>query len=116
MIVGLSTQTYNIEGDLILDYEANSTNLHKVTRRLSRTATIDGGGVVTDFGYAEIDRDFILVVIPKSYSDLEILLNMAKNYGSLLLTTIEGAFKVSVEQIETTGGGSVTLNLMAQGS
>jgi hypothetical protein len=57
MIVGISTITYDADGARVIaqDPTQEFTNF-EVSRRCTRTATLDGGAVVDDSGYSAADR------------------------------------------------------------
>lgn len=59
MIVSLCSRKFDILGAELLRITGDS-ELDSIERRVSRTATLDGGAVLLDSGYAEADRTLTL--------------------------------------------------------
>ncbi len=60
MFIGLSTTTYDLQGDLILDADLENSDIVNLSRRVSKQALLDGGVSVNDFGFSEGDRKVVL--------------------------------------------------------
>lgn len=96
MQISLSTQTYDPKGLLLLRY-APQSNDQELQRRVSRTATMDGGCTFDDFGFSWSDVDLSLQFESLTKEQGEQLSYLAKTYGVLTAVTNQGAFNVLVE-------------------
>lgn len=54
-MIGIGTITADTEGDIIF-FENPDSKLDDTTARASVTATIDGGGKISHYGYSDSDR------------------------------------------------------------
>jgi len=97
MMIGISTLVYDLNGfrifpDEILDPQKSNENL-KWSRRVSRTATLDGGVAVYDTGYAPGDRDITIRVPGGPREIVDWMAYMAKTYTEIVISTDESVFK-----------------------
>jgi hypothetical protein len=93
MKIGIATLTYDTDGARVLSQDsATELRNNKGSRRVSRTATLDGGAAITDGGYSAADRTYIV----KTRDDDGTLATWAerivKNYTTLMLSTRNGLF------------------------
>jgi hypothetical protein len=94
---------------IILKQNAGVSRLREISRRLSRSATLDGGGVLVDSGYSASDR--VLTVNARVTSAEQAILEyIAKNYTRVTVVTAEGVFSCGVSNL-VTDNGDVTLTL-----
>lgn len=93
-MIGLSAITFDPSGAAYLfahDLALRTTKVSDISRRATRTATIDGGASLYDAGHSDGDRT-IRLGINKSYPHLETVKYLVKNYSQITVTTIDGAF------------------------
>ena len=90
MLVSLSALEFDPLGSRLMRQDAR-TALDNNTgqRRVSRTATLDGGAVLYDTGYAPADRT---IRISTGLEHLEFLQRMVKLYSLVRVVTDEGHF------------------------
>ena len=72
------------------------------SRRTSKSATLDGGAYITDLGYSASDRDFELTFdndTRDNAAQLLVLVDLAKNYNTLRMSSDEGLFAGVVDSI-----------------
>lgn len=106
--VWINPPTYNVDGDLRLDITGD-TELETVSRRLSRTATLDGGAVIYDTGHSSGDRTFNLFFPGISQANSELLQAWTKAYSILHITTAESTFEIAPETYKyARGRGQLT--------
>lgn len=96
MFISLSTQTFDPNGSIYLKFDAKSAD-QDFTRRVSRTATMDGGCTYDDLGFSWSDVDLNLRFTSLSEAQENQLAYLAKTYGVLTAVTRHGAFKTLVE-------------------
>jgi hypothetical protein len=105
----ISTPTYNIAGTVCLKYDSDS-ELKTNTRRVSRSATLDGGVVFTDGGYVDGDRKFTVNYKNASEAEELALWEIFKDYSQVILSTPEGCFTGVLETVRCQNGiGSVSI-------
>ena len=98
-MISISTPTFDLSGSLIIrDYDP-STDVKSRSRRVSRTATLDGGCVIEDNGLSHSDRT--LKIISKGLSALEVenLERLIEFYSELYVSTAEGVFAGVMENL-----------------
>lgn len=96
MKISISTPNFDPQGLLILSYDQNSDS-KQLTRRVSRTATMNGGCTFDDLGFSWSDVTLNLRFSNISEADEASLSYLVKNYGALNIVTSEGAFVAVVE-------------------
>lgn len=105
MIAGLSAPTWDPQGAVLLDCLPTS-DIGGVYRRVSRTATLDGASVLTDFGVSAADATIRLTVPVDAALDAQ-LRWLAAQYPVLQLTTRLGCYLGAVESYTLEGRNGV---------
>ena len=109
-MIGISTQvqsTYH----LLLQHRATS-RIREYTRRVSRTATLDGSSVITDSGYTDTDRT-LEIRAEISENERDDLAYMFKTYSLLNVSTPDGFFSCAPRRL-VPGNGEMVLTLLVQ--
>lgn len=109
MIAILSTCTYNQDAPLILRLKPDS-NLDNLTRRVTRTATLEGGCVLSDLGFSYGDLSFTLKANLTEDEDAR-LSRLIRSESELTLSCRHGLFLGAIER-RTGIGGDVTLSFL----
>lgn len=91
-MLGLSTKLYDDTGNIILD-NLPTSDIDTVTRRVTKTKTLDGDVSVEDRGYTAKDRAFVIRV-NADYTLRDKLLDFIRSHSELMLTTVDGGFDV----------------------
>lgn len=114
MNISLSTQTFDPAGLLMLRYDPESSTSDLV-RRVSRTATMDGGCTFDDLGFSWSDIDLSLRFSAISSEQESALAYLVKSYGLLTAVTNQGAFTVLVESYSfREGAAEIKLLIVGQ--
>ena len=92
MIIAISTLTFDLEGALILRGAETLSKVSSVTRRLRKTATLDGGVTIENNGLSQGDRRFLLTVPLKNVEQYDNYLYLIENYPEVHISTREGFF------------------------
>ena len=93
MKIGISTLTYDPNGAMLLKLDpATELKNDQGGRRVSRTATLDGGASVFDSGYSVADRTYITKSIDNDGSLARWAEYITKTYTQVLLSTRFGLF------------------------
>ena len=93
MKVGIATLTYDPDGAKVID-QVPSTELKNNAggRRMSKTATLDGGSTVYDTGYSASDRKYIVRARDDDGELATWAERIVKNYSTIMLSTRNGLF------------------------
>jgi hypothetical protein len=91
-------------GDFVF-LDMNTSPPREGNRRLSRTATLDGGAVITDGGVTDADRsfDFTTTQVPEDMR--EALWAMFQREDLVHLSCPEGVFSGYLERVKITASG-----------
>lgn len=103
-IATIAAPTIDLDGHVRFDRLDPSSDMHSIRRRVSRTATLDGGVAVTDFGYSAGDRTITMrFQNDTAQKDLDALRRMMRIYAELIIYTHDGAFIVAPQSYSATG-------------
>jgi len=75
------------------------------SRRISRTATLDGGAVITDGGVTDADRSFDFTAIQALEDTIETLWAMFQAEDLVHLSCPEGVFSGYLQRVKITASG-----------
>ena len=90
-MAGIATLTYDLDGAKMFPQDpASMMGNDTGARRSSRTATLDGGCVIYDSGYAAADRTLILAT---ELSYIDFFEHLVRYYSSVLVSVQAGIFK-----------------------
>lgn len=114
--IGISTQVFDLNGHRYfpggdLDGIGTAKNVAG-SRRVSKTATLDGGVTIYDAGYAAGDRELQLKIKDVSATVRAFLEYIYKTYGLVTMTTEEAAFTVVPYDIKIENSGGLTMSFM----
>lgn len=87
-----------------------SSNTRTVQRRLTRTATLDGGAVIADGGFSDADRTFTLVIRDLSRADGDTLAAIAL-FPTVLVAVDHGLYLARVNGYAFNGNVSSSITL-----
>ena len=111
-MASIATLTFDIDGARIFPQHPGSIMPNNAgARRASRTATLDGGCVIYDTGYAAADRTLTLAT---DISYLEWFRRIVQFYGTVLVSTDEGLFR-GVPQQWRARDGRAEIDIMVTG-
>ena len=106
-MIYLAAPTFDLSGLLALPRGRLDDPLD-LSRRVSRTATLDGGAELTDLGFTHADRTLRVMVPHVTRADAERAAYLLENYPTLMVATAAGLFLAAPEGMSVRGG---TLNL-----
>ena len=89
-----------IEAGAAIVLHAQSPPIRENSRRLSRSATLDGGCVISDGGMSDGDRDFDFAAAQVPPATLDAMWAFAHNESLVHLSCAEGVFSGYVEQVK----------------
>ena len=111
MRVHISSVDFDLNGAVVLEVSDSDSDLGDTRRRMNRIATLDGGVVLNDFGFAEGDRSVSLSWTPVSAADEEAVAYLVRTHSRLRLACRLGCFEVAPESFKVQGG-KATLSLL----
>ena len=97
-------------GDFVF-LDTNTPPPREGSRRLSRTATLDGGAVITDGGVTDADRSFDFTAIQVPEEIRETLWAMFQSQDLVHLSCPEGVFSGYLQKVRITTS-DVSLSFM----
>ena len=98
-MIGISTIEYDIYGFLKLN-EDITTKTESIQRRVSKTATLDGGVSLGDMGYTDSDRTFDISISEISAYNLNLIIRLMKQYPLLHFSTSDGYFSGVISALD----------------
>lgn len=103
-MIGFSTVEYNLNGALMLEPRIENSDYRTVTRRLSRSQTLDGGVVLDDAGFSDGDRTMEFQFNDVSAEDVAALQAIAEDYPDIKVATEDGLFQGGLERVRVYNG------------
>ena len=108
-MIYLAAPTFDLDGCLALTRGRIDDPLD-LSRRVSRTATLDGGAELTDLGFTHADRTLRVTAPHVSQADAERAAYLLQTYPTLIVATPTGCFLAAPEGMSVRGGAlSLTL-------
>ncbi|MFA5286293.1 MAG: hypothetical protein WC347_11910 [Smithellaceae bacterium] len=112
-MIGISTITYDLDGARIFSGDRNTElKNRKGERRISRTATLDGGVLIADLGFADGDRTLTAIELDATQEAVDFAKYLVENYSLINVTTDDGAYEVAPESYSV-DNGKLSLTLLA---
>lgn len=108
----LSSRVFDLDGFLSLDVSADSTQFDKV-RRVTRTATLDGGAFITDFGYTDSDRTMTFRLNKLDRDTQRAVERFLRTYSEVGISCYDG-FYIGALSDTTVSGGVLTLTFLVK--
>ena len=111
MTAGLSTTTFSTR-QVLLPRLDKPNAARELTRRVSRTATLDGGATLTDQGFSDGDRTLVLTarVDEATAAATEYLL---QHYATVTVSTETGCYLAALSHL-TYQDGAVQVTALVQ--
>jgi hypothetical protein len=100
MIISLCAYLFDYTAPHQLEPDMQNSDFTVTSRRVSRTATLDGGALIVDNGYTASDATFTISVPNLSASDRLSLLATIQTHSLLVLSTPVGCFLGVVEKVD----------------
>ena len=101
-MISLSTITQNSSGTIVLN-ELPETSLSDTTARISRTATLDGGVIITHSGFAHGDRTFS-IRSEVTGAEAVILEALHQTETIIWISCSEGFFSGAIDSLDIDSG------------
>lgn len=114
-ICAVSTLTYDPLGSIVFQIDpGDAYAFRSVERRVTRTATLDGGAVIVDGGYSPADRTLRLKLSSDTSADTMLAIQrIFKTYSMVILFTPEAAFNAAPQSFSVSSN-SATANFLVK--
>ena len=112
MMVFFSAPIFDPAGAVVLFAERGQSSILGYQRRLSRTATLDGGSYIYDGGFSHADRTLKFTISTISESQLDILLHLCRDYTVINCAIADEFFLAVLEEVSVTS--EVKIKLLVQ--
>lgn len=109
-MIGLSSITVDTAGSLVIVTAGIGTKYRDVSRRVTRTATLDGGCAIYDNGFSDSDRDISVNITNASRTIVDFIERLIRLYSRIVITTDDGAFSVAPTGMIQDGRGGILLS------
>ena len=100
MIVSFCSYLFDYAGQHLFEPDMQNSDFTFTSRRVSRTATLDGGALIVDNGYTPSDATFIISLPHITAQERAALLSTIQNHSLLVLSTKTGCFLGVVEKVD----------------
>jgi len=101
-MISISSVTQNVTGAVIIN-ESLTSAFNTNTARVSRTATLDGGSVITHSGYSDGDRT-LSVYARISEAQANILWAIFRSETFVLVSIPDGLYYAAIQRVRTDNG------------
>jgi hypothetical protein len=91
---------FDLNGDHRFEPDMKDSDFTVASRRVSRTATLDGGALIVDNGYTASDATFTISLPHISATARTALLDTIKTHSLLVLSCKAGCFLGVVEKVD----------------
>lgn len=99
MIVSICSALFDYAGDFLVPIELDS-DLSHISRRVSRTATLDGGSIIVDNGYSPSDATFTIIIRDIDNNTRLAMLAMMQRHSAIIVSVKDNVFSGVVETLE----------------
>jgi hypothetical protein len=99
MIISLCATEFDWLGNFIAPIVFDKSDLSYISRRVSRTATLDGSSIIVDNGYTASDATFTLVIRDIDNATRLGIMTLVKRHSLLTLAVQENIFVGAVETL-----------------
>ena len=112
MRVTFESTVFDPVGSIGLDVLPGS-DLSASTRRVTRTATLDGNAVIIDNGYTAADSTLAIETWVNE-PDLRRLQHLIQTYPEIVATTLEGCYLGVIDAVRQGGDGKTRVSFLIQ--
>lgn len=113
MIATISASTFDLEGHFSVTLAPDAAAASEITRRVSRSPTMDGGAAIYDAGFSDADRIVTLSWQQGSAEYEAGIARLLRIHARLVVSTRDGVFLAAPESY-TPANGQSTMRLLVQ--
>ena len=113
-MIGISTQTYDLSGARIFKL-IMPVPVHRAgSRRIMRTATLDGGVTIADMGYSDGDRTFTIEIPDPRIEDVDFARYIVETFNLVTVVTDDGVYSVAPSTYKVLSNGKLSIELLVK--
>ncbi len=102
MKISICSNLFDYNGAFLLDYDHSKSQLSFLSRRVSRTATLDGKATIVDNGYTASDATLIIALDNIDYLTKVALVTMIKIHSLITVSVNSDIFLGVVDTVQET--------------
>lgn len=102
-MISFSTPAFDLAGSVIL-IRTERSDIQNTSRRVSRSATLDGSVSISDLGFTDGDRTFRIKATRISAEIYEAMAYIQQNYPLVMISTERGIFLGAIENLSVSRG------------
>lgn len=114
MNISLCSFLFDYSGDHRFLVDMDKSDFSLMSRRVSRTATLDGGALIIDNGYSASDATFSIIIPNMSFSDRAAILATLQRHSLIILSCKTGCFLGVVERVDEAQGFKLSFLIKSQ--
>jgi len=103
MLISICAELFDLGGDFLLDADPADSDFSGIARRVSRTATLDGGCILVDNGYTASDAVFVIVLKSLDVATRARLNALVMTHSAILVSPGDGVYAGVVEKMDDGG-------------
>lgn len=100
MKISICSKLFDYNGNFLIDYDLEQSEVSFLSRRVSRIATLDGKASVVDNGYTASDATFVVVLKDIDLTIRASLLTMFKLHSLITMSVNSGVFVGVIENVQ----------------
>ena len=112
-MISITSPTFDLDGVLTLK-RTDESDQHTHSRRVTRTATLDGGAVLVDQGYSHADRTIKAKARQLVQTDFDRAAYLLQTYPQVVVSCDAGVFLAAPERLTPVGDGLDLLLLVTE--
>lgn len=102
-MIAFATPTFDLNGSVTLK-KTSKSDIETIERRVTRTATLDGGVEIADMGFTHGDRTLNIRARKESLETEAAIKYLLVNYPIVVCTTRDGVFHGAIERMNRNQG------------
>jgi len=114
MMISLCSYLFDYFGNYLLKADLDKSDFTLLSRRVSRSATLDGGALIIDNGYSASDATFSISVSNLSLADRSAILATLQQHSLVVLSCKTGCFLGVVERVDESQGFKISFLVKSQ--
>jgi len=112
--VSISSLLFDLNGHLILKIDEQKSRINSLSRRITRTATLDGGAAIVDNGYSPSDSTFEIIPAILIKNNIDILNWLVKYHSQIIMDTEFGSFLGAIKSVDVKPNLKITFLIKEQ--
>lgn len=117
-MISICARTFDLLGDfLFTNYyiDVSSDDIDAISRRVTRTKTLDGGVYINDNGYTASDKEVAVTLMHQTKSEALLLRDLIANHGEVTISRNDEVL-LCVPESYSYRGGNVRMRFLAKES